>query len=110
MPYTFENAFDNELVTLVVADEESGMFEVQIGDLDTHVTIELGRFMTSDKTKFWVSHAIKTPSQATPYRTSIPFYDSPAEALHRAIDGLTSFYREAVDEGHEPKEEWLVEI
>src|ERR1700730_6270647 len=72
------------------------------------VTIDLGRVMDSDETKFRVSHAIKTPMQIAPYRTSIPVADYPAYALHKAITGLTDYYRDAVKNGHKPSEQWLV--
>jgi hypothetical protein len=53
--------------------------------------------------KFHVSHSILTPIQAGPYRTGKPI----AYALHRAIDGLISSYRDAVNAGHGPEESWL---
>lgn len=109
MPHTFDSALKDDLVSVVNRDDDMGSFKIQIGALETVVTIELGRFMTSDETKFFVSHAIKTPVQAGPYRTSRPFADYPPYALHMAIRGLTDYYRQAVDKGHEPSEDWLVE-
>ena len=109
MMHIFDRALEDPLITVVNRVDEMGIFEITIGELETIVTIELGRYMNSDTTKFAVSHAIKTPSQATPYRTSTPFDDSPAGALHRAIEGLTIYYSDAVMEGHEPNENWLVE-
>lgn len=108
MAYKFDEVLDDELVTVVERNDEMGEFVVRIGDLETLVSIELGRFMTSERTKFRLSHVIQTPMLAGPYRTSLPFGDDPGYALHKAIDGLTSYYREAVDQGHEPSEDWLV--
>ena len=107
--HTFDKVLENPLVTVVNRVDEMGIFEIRVGVLETIVTIELGRYMSSDTTKFAVSHAIKTPLQGTPYRTSRPFDDSPEYALHRAIEGLTIYYRDAVMQGHEPNEIWLVE-
>ena len=109
MPWTFDSALDDSDVTVLSRDDDAGIFEVQIGDLETIVTIELGRFLKSDRTKFFVSHAIHTPLQMGPYRTSLPFGDDPPYALHQAVTGLTMYYRQAVDAGHQPSEEWLVE-
>jgi hypothetical protein len=109
MAYTFDSALNDDLVTVVTRRDAMGIFEVRVGELETLITIDLGRFMDSDKTKFRVSHAIKTPLQAGPYRTSIPFADYPAYALHRAITGLTDYYRDAVKKGYEPRQQWLVE-
>lgn len=109
MAYSFDSALDDDLVTVVMRNDAMGIFEVRLGKLETPVTIDLGQFMDSDQTKFRVSHAIKTPVQIGPYRTSKPFGDYPAYALHRAISGLTDYYRQAVKEGHKPSEQWLVE-
>ena len=108
MGYTFDEGLDNGLVEVIERNDEMGVFVVRIGSLETPVTIELGRFMNSERTKFTLSHVIKPPLQAGPYRTSLPFGDDPGYALHRAIDGLTSWYKQAVKDGHEPSEDWLV--
>ena len=108
MGHTFDEVLDNELVDVIDRNDEMGEFVVRIGSLATPVTIELGRFMNSERTKFTLSHVIQTPLQAGPYRTSRPFDDDPGYALHRAIEGLTSWYEQAVAKGHEPSEDWLV--
>ncbi|MGO9769533.1 MAG: hypothetical protein ACLPSW_08275 [Roseiarcus sp.] len=109
MAHIFDDALSDDLVTVVTRNDSMGTFDVQIGELETIVTIDLGRFMDCDRTKFQLSHAIKTPIQAGPYRTSIPIADDPAYALHRAIKSLTDYYRDAVKRGHKPNEQWLVE-
>jgi hypothetical protein len=58
--------------------------------------------------RFRRSHAIKTPVQAAPYYPSRDFDDDPAYAMHRAIESLASYYREAVQAGHQPEGRWLV--
>ena len=108
MAYTFDEVLDDELVTVVERNDEMGEFVVRIGTLRTPVSIDLGRFMTTERTKFRLSHVIKTPMLAGPYRTSLPFGDDPGYALHKAIAGLTSYYRQAIEEGHDPCEDWLV--
>ncbi len=109
MPWTFDSALDDVLVAVLERDDEMGYFALRIGELDTIVTVSLGRFMNGETTKFSVSHAIHTPTQGGPYRTSKPFADYPSYALHMAISGLTNYYRDAVKNGHEPSESWLVE-
>lgn len=109
MAYTIDDILNDPLLTVEDRHDEMGSFAVKIGKLQTLVFIELGRFQTSETTKFEVSHAIHTPTQADPYRTSTPFADDWAYALHRAVDGLISYYKEAVAAGHVPNENWLVE-
>jgi len=94
-------------VTVVDRHDEMGSFAIRVGSLKTEVFIELGRFQTSETTKFRVSHAIHTPIQQEAYRTSRPFADYWAYALHLAISGLTDYYKQAVAAGHTPSEDWL---
>ena len=109
MPWTIDKALDDPDIEVVDRHDEMGSYAIKVGSLSPVITIELGRFMNSDTTKFIVSHAIHTPEQAGPYRTSKPFDDYPAYALHRAVDGITSYYRSAVKAGHKPKDSWLVD-
>ena len=108
MPYTVDNILSDPLLTVEDRHDEMGSFALRIGSLQTVVFIELGRFRSTQDTKSTVSHAIHTPMQAAPYRTSRPFDDDWAYALHRAVDGLLSYYRAAVAAGHLPEEAWLV--
>jgi len=108
MPWTIDDVLNDSLLTVEDRHDEMGSFAVRIGALQTLVFIELGRFQTSEMTKFKVSHAIHPPTQIGPYQTSIPFGTYWAYALHLAVDGLTSYYRQAVDAGHAPSENWLV--
>ena len=86
-----------------------GHIRNSIGAIPTVVTIELGRHMDSDETKAMVSHAIHTPLQAGPYRTSRPYWDDPEYALQKTVSALTDWYEQAVAAGHTPSANWLVE-
>lgn len=108
MAYTFDSALADDRVTVIDRDDDAGRYRIRIGSLETPVTITLRRLGTGETTEFIVSHAIQTPLQAGPYRTSRPFADYPAYALHKAIVGLTSEYRAAERKGHGPSEDWLV--
>lgn len=108
MAWTIDKALDDELITVVSRNDSVGLFVILLGELETEITIELNRHLDSDMTKFQVSHAIKTPKQAGPYRTGAPYGDYPAYALHKAITGLTQYYKDAVKEGHKPTEDWLL--
>jgi hypothetical protein len=56
---------------------------------------------------FEQSHYIHTPLQASAYTTSIQWTDSEEGALRSAIDTITSYYRQAIEEGHKPSPDWL---
>jgi hypothetical protein len=107
MPVTIDEILRDDLIEVVDRDDELGSYAIKLGSLQTVVSIELGRFRSSDQTKYNVSHAIKTPTQIGAYRTSRPLADSWELALSRAISGLTMYYREATRAGHEPSEDWL---
>jgi len=109
MAWTIDEALNDELVHVISRDDARGVFILRIGTLQTAVKITLRR--TRGKpgaTAYTQSHAIKTPEQAGPYWTSRPSNDSPGAALHQAIEGLVSYYRQAVKKGHTPDEDWLV--
>jgi hypothetical protein len=108
LPYTVDGVLEDDLVTVLDRNDDIGSYSVRIGSLRTIVHIDLGKLLTSDHIKFRTSHSIKTPLQAGPYRTSRCIENDAAYALHRAIDGLTSYYRIAVEQGHVPQESWLV--
>ena len=108
--WTFDTALEDDFVTVLGRDDEAGTFEFRIGTLETVVTVELGRFMESNMTKFVRSHAIKTPQQMGPYIPSKTFEDHPVVALRTAISSLTQYYRAAVRAGYEPHEGWLAAI
>ena len=107
MPFTIDDTLNDSLITVVDRHDEMGSFAIRIGVLQTDIFIELGRFQTSETTKFRVSHAIHTPVQLDAYRTSCPFSDYWAYALHQAVTGLTEYYKQAVAAGHTPSEAWL---
>ena len=96
-------------VSVVHKDESAGLYMVRIGALKTIVTIRLSPLKDTPYTHFTQSHAIKTPDQDAPYRTSRPWNDYPAAALHQVLDGLLSHYFAATEiDKLQPEESWLV--
>lgn len=108
MAWTIDSALDTDMIEVISREEANGIYRIRLGELRTVVTIRLKPMQRGRYTQFLQSHVIQTPCQATPYRTSRPFNDTPAAALHQAIGGLVSYYDEAVRAGHKPCEEWLV--
>lgn len=109
MVWDFDKALNDPLVSVDNRIDDWGTFEIRIGAIPTIITIELGRHMNSDETKVWVSHAIHTPVQAGPYRTSRPYWDDPEYALQQTISGFTDYYSDAVKARHTPSPSWLVD-
>ena len=106
---TFAKVLEADLVTLVSSDIAAGTFEIRVGTLATVITIRISkRRGSTGRYEYTVSHAIRTPEQLGPYLSSIPYGDTPEEALAKAIDDLTIFYSVGVRAGHKPAESWLV--
>lgn len=108
MKEKLDQALNHEHVNVLRRDDESGIYIINLGVLGEPITIKLTPDRDGIHTAFDLSHAIHTPVQATPYRTSRPFDDDHAYALSRAISGLTMYYDMAIEAGHQPSEEWLV--
>jgi hypothetical protein len=109
MAYTIDQILSEPGITVIERNDGIGEYAIRIGELTTTVIIQLRWTMDRKFVEFTQSHAIKTPTQAGPYRGSRPFDDDPAYALHRAVSGITDYYNEAVRAGHVPREDWLVE-
>ena len=106
---TFAEVLDTDLVTAVSSDIASRTFRIRIGALRTVITIRISqRRGPHGRFEYKASHAIRTPSQMGPYLSSIPYGDTPEDALAKAIDDLTIFYSVGVRAGHQPAESWLV--
>jgi hypothetical protein len=108
MAWTIDKALDDDLIHLENRNDDLGVYEFRVGELDTIVSVDIGRLPSSDEAKYHRSHNIKTPKQAGPHRQSRPYWDDIPYALHQAISGITSHYRDAVKAGHKPDESWLV--
>lgn len=105
----FDDVFDDELVHVVSRDDHEGVFRIRIGELPTVVTIRLKkRSSVRGKVEYRTSHVIHTPTQAHAYRTSLPFEDDRSEAVAKALQDLTLYYRHAIMQGHRPQTDWLV--
>ncbi|MBN9589024.1 MAG: hypothetical protein J0G99_08445 [Alphaproteobacteria bacterium] len=106
--WNIDRALADDLVKVLDRDDQAGLYTLLIGEIATPVTITLERRSSSNATAYTVSHAIKTPALAEPHRANVQSDANPERALRRAIRGLTSYYRLAVDAGHSPSGDWLI--
>lgn len=58
---------------------------------------------------FDVSHHVHTPEQMSPYFPSRTSFSSEQEAIDKAISSTTNFLKDAINKGHDPENEWLIE-
>ncbi|WPZ30778.1 hypothetical protein T8A63_07385 [Sulfitobacter sp. OXR-159] len=106
--WDIEDALDDDLITIVHRDDDLGVYEFRVGELQAIVTVQVSRLPTSERAIYYRSHAIHTPIQATPYHQSRSTWDDVPYALHQAISSITDYYSDATRAGHAPEEAWLV--
>jgi len=100
---------DQPLISRAMANNTRGLYSVRIGVLKTDILIML----TPSTEKYGhfdikVSHTIKTPLQARPYRQKWRCGRSQVDALRRSLHYLIEHYRKATRQGHKPGEDWLI--
>ncbi len=107
MAHTFDDVLADDLITVVHRNDSRGVFTLRIGEIRTQIEITLSRYMDCDRTSYWLTHAIKTPIQTYACRPSHPEADYPAFALFQVVSDMTHWYRNAVEQGHHPSDDWL---
>lgn len=109
MAYSIDEILEDENITIVSRIDEMGIYEFKVGELDPTITVEISRYPSTEMFRYSISHAIHTPTQAGPYRSSRTYgYDSAAYTLHMAISSITQYYNDAVSHQHSPSDSWLV--
>lgn len=107
MAWTIDQALADVSIK-VIRRRPLNEYQFTVGELKTVITIRTYEETVGGGYIFEQSHSIKTPLQADPYRTSRPWGDYEAYAVHQAIDGITQWYRDAVKAEHTPSESWLI--
>ena len=57
---------------------------------------------------YTLSHYFKTPTQISAYRPGSRSHSTEQSTIEAAISALTMHYPEAINNGHEPDESWLI--
>lgn len=107
---TIDQGLQSDLIRVTKRDDEAGVFELRLGELTTPITIAVECTPDMGRAEYYLSHCIKTPIQKSvfPGRAAKRFGFSPGAAIHRAVLGLSTYYREAVEAGLTPDEAWLI--
>jgi hypothetical protein len=84
-------------------------YQFFVGELPQMVAVRLYESLDRDCIEFEQSHFINTPLQIDAYRTSAPYGENEDDALRLAVGFcLVQWYEQAVREGHQPDQSWLV--
>lgn len=66
-------------------------------------------YETNDGRFYFVqSHHVRTPSFEGPFNSTHLTHATPHLALSTAVDSITTYYEDAVKDGHEPSAEWFI--
>ncbi|MBO2628117.1 hypothetical protein I6M46_07410 [Shewanella algae] len=106
MAWTIDNALEDEAIEKAKKTEDG--FSIWLKGIPLEIKIELSINGTRGGYNYHLSHAIKTPDQIDAYRSSNPWGDYDAYALHKAVSAITQHYNVAIKNGHIPSESWLV--
>lgn len=110
MTWTEENVFESKF--LIEPRKLVAEYEFYLDDISVKIGVRIFKDIKpnvrSDPYYFSTSHYIHTPEQVGPYTPSGPWTSDPESALHRAVESLASYYREAKEKGHKPSKTWLV--
>lgn len=109
MAYKIEDAFSSDSISKYGANDEN-TYWFSLKDILTIVTVAIskGKMAGRDGYNFKLSHYIKTPQQAGPYRPGRQWGDDKAYALHQAVSAITHYYDMAIENGDKPSEKWLI--
>jgi hypothetical protein len=84
-------------------------YQFFVGELPQMITVRFYQSLDRNWIEFEQSHFINTPLQIDAYRTSAPYGDDQDDALRLAVGFcLVQWYEQAIREGHQPDESWLV--
>ena len=80
----------------------------RLGDMTPKVRVRLFRYPGDKEIYSEQSHFIRTPEQAGVSLPALKSDSNEAYALIHAVEGLTHPYEDAVEQGHEPSDAWLI--
>ncbi len=82
-------------------------YNFHLGTLSTPITVQIYLHLRTGNVVFEQSHFLKVPKKGA-YFTDAKHGEKQVENLRIAKNTFTKFYREAVNEGYQPEEDWLV--
>ncbi|EKO3494031.1 hypothetical protein LO872_000679 [Vibrio fluvialis] len=106
MAWTIEDALDESAIEHSETTFEGYSFWLK--KIPIKITVVLSVNPQRGGFNFSLSHYIYTPTQSGVYRPSVSWGDDEAYALHLAVSAVTQHYDEAIKNGYEPSESWLI--
>jgi hypothetical protein len=102
-----EKCFSNDVI--IDAKELVSEYRFRLKGISTPIVLRVYKNLKTGQFVCVQSHFIKTPLQISEYVTN-KFWDDKEEWLVcRIVDGFVQYYNEAVNQGYEPSDDWLVE-
>ena len=89
--------------TVIELKQILGEYSFSLHDIpEVEIKIKLYKYIDREDICFKTNYFIQTPSQIGPYITSHNFAATEESALEMAIKTITSYYNNAIAEGHIP--------
>jgi hypothetical protein len=100
----------DEVLESYVLLREMKMY-LDLGEYKPLIKIKIYKssFVDDKPYHFAVSHHVHTPEQMTPYFSSCTSFSSEREAIDKAISSTINCLKDAINKGHNPENEWLIE-
>jgi len=106
MTWTIDTALQDDAIERF--EKTFDGFSIWLKDIPVEIKISLSVNGIQGGFNYIISHAIKTPEQAGPYRSDRPWGDYDAYALHMAVASVADPYNSAVKNGYQPAANWLI--
>ena len=106
MAWTIDTALQDDAIERF--EKTFDGFSIWLKDIPVEIKIYLSVNGIQSGFNYIISHAIKTPEQAGPYRSDCPWGDYDAYALHKAVASVADHYNSAVKKGYKPAANWLI--
>ena len=95
--------------TVIELKQILGEYSFYLPDIaDISIKIKLYRYLDRNDICFDTNYFIQTPTQIGPYITSNNFASTEEIALESGIKTITSYYQNALAEGHKPEKSWFI--
>ena len=107
MAWTIDDAVSNK--TLRDAKIHVRGVSFRLGDLSPKIRVRLFRWPGDKEIYFEQSHFLRVPGQREAHTPGLKSDSNEAYALTHAVEALAHAYDDAVERGHQPSDEWLIE-
>lgn len=102
-----EKCFDSDII--INFEELVSKYRFHLKGISTPIVLEVYKDPKTGRFVCVQSHFIKTPLQISKYVSSVPSDEKKEWLVCRTVNSFVQYYNEAMNQGYEPSDDWLVE-